>query len=129
MTRKMTVASAVLVAVSGLLFAAARAAADQPTYKCVQKSRVTYTQLPCPGGKQLGMAPVRRTDRSRPVPQDRAVVARRAALSPEDRWECKALDGRLREQAAELKAKGEAVTLQDEMPLVQSRKKYREMRC
>jgi hypothetical protein len=66
---------------------------------------------------------------ARPVPQDRAKIARRAVLSPEDRQECKVLDARLLEQQAALKAIGSSVTLQDEMPMVHTQKRLRELRC
>jgi hypothetical protein len=129
MTQKMPRGTGWLIVLSGLLFAVAEADADSTPYKCVNKRGVTYSEVPCPGGKPMGVAPVRHTERSAPVPQDRAVIAKRATLSPEDRQECKELDVRLREQQAEVKAKGPDVTIQDELPLVQSRKKFREMRC
>jgi hypothetical protein len=61
--------------------------------------------------------------------QDRATAARRATLTAEARQECRALDARLREQEAGVKARGDAVTLEDEMPLVRSKKRYRELKC
>jgi hypothetical protein len=69
------------------------------------------------------------TDRWQVPSQTRAVMARRARLSPEDRKECYALDARMREQHQELKAKGAGATLQDEMPLVRSEKRFRELHC
>jgi hypothetical protein len=129
MTQKMSGATCMLLAITGLLFGMAQAGADQPAYKCGHKGGVSYTQVPCPGGKLVGATPVRQTDRSKVPPQDRAVLAKRAVLSPQDREECQALDVRLRHEAAAVKAKGGAATLQDEMPLVQSRKQFRELRC
>jgi hypothetical protein len=115
-----------LLGAAGLLLAGICAHAVEPAYKCGLNS---YTYVPCPGGREIGVPHKHQTERSRAVPQDRAVIAKRAVLSPEDRQECKALDVRLREQQAGLKAKGEAATLQDEMPLVQSKKRFRELRC
>lgn len=100
-----------------------------PMYKCVGKSGVTYSQIPCPGGREVGTAATRATDKHREPPQERAVIARRAGLSAEDKQECRALDVRLKEQQRELKARGSAVTLQDEMPLVHSKKRFRELKC
>jgi hypothetical protein len=112
-----------------LLAGASGAAAQEPIYRCAGRNGVTYSQLPCTGGRQLGVAAPRHTDKSRPPPQDRAKLARRAQLSPEGRKECSALDVTLREQAAALKAKGEAATIQDETPLVKSKLRFRELRC
>jgi len=120
----------ITMAAAWLLLAASQAhAQDTPTYKCVSKGRVVYTQIPCAGGRELGAAGPRRTDKYKAPPQDRATIARRARLSPEDRRECKALDARLKQQEGELKAMGASATLQDEMPLVKSKQRYRELRC
>jgi hypothetical protein len=100
-----------------------------PAYKCWSRSGVTYTQVPCPGGRQVGSTLRAGTDKSRPVPQDRARIAKRAVLTEEERHECRALDVRLVEQESELRAKGDTATLEDEMPLVHSKKRYRELRC
>ena len=112
-----------------LLAAAPSQAQDTPTYKCASKGRVVYTQIPCPGGRMLGAAGPRRSDKHQAPPQDRATIARRARLSAEEKQECKALDARLKQQEGELKAIGASATLQDEMPLVKSKQRYRELRC
>lgn len=112
-----------------LALAAAAAQAQQPIYKCVARGSVTYSQVPCPGARQIGAPVARATDKARPVPQDRARIARRALLSPQDRQECKVLDARLLQQQSALKAIGTSVTLQDEMPMVQTQKRLRELRC
>jgi hypothetical protein len=120
----------ILVVAGWLLLAAAPAQAQvTPTYKCGAKGRVVYSQIPCAGGRELGAAGPRRTDKHTPPPQDRATIARRARLSPEEKQECKALDTRLKQQEGELKAMGASATLQDEMPLVKSKQRYRELRC
>ena len=114
---------------AALLLAAGAALAQQPTYKCVSRGRVTYTSVPCTGGRVVGVHPMRETDKWKTPPQDRARMARRAPLSPEERQECSVLDARLANEQAMLKAKGDAATLQDEMPLVRSQKRYRQLHC
>jgi len=117
----------VLVA-AALLAAGASHAQDEPTYKCVRRGVVTYSQMPC-GGKPIGQAKRRVNVRYETPPQDRAKAARRATLSEAARHECSVLDGSLQAQQEELKAKGDAATLQDEMPLVRAKKRYRELKC
>jgi hypothetical protein len=104
-------------------------ASAQPMYKCVTHSGVTYSGTPCPGAQQVGADTRRITDKSVPPPQDRATLARRATLSPEEKQECRTLDGLMRDQQARLKDLGERATLQDEMPLVHNKKRYREIGC
>ena len=96
MRRGITVAmgAAALMAVAGLA-----PAQDTPTYKCYSRGQVVYSQLPCNGGKEVGSATARKTDKYTPPPQDRAKVARRAQLTPEAREECSALEVRIKEQA------------------------------
>lgn len=112
-----------------LLVATQAGAQETPTYKCAYKGGVVYTQVPCSGGKELGTPRKRVNVRYETPPQDRATIARRSKLSAEARQECVALDERMPEQERELKAKGDAMTLQDEMPLVFNRKRYRELGC
>lgn len=119
--------SALLAA--GLLAASAVQAQDAPTYKCVRRAGVTYSQLPCAGGTPIGQGKPRVNVRYETPPQDRAKIARRAGLSETARHECGALDATLQAEEQELKAKGDAATLQDEMPLVKSKKRYRELKC
>jgi hypothetical protein len=116
-----------LVAAAWLL--AAASAGAEPVYKCGGKGRVTYSGVPCAGARVIGAAAPHRTNTWRVPPQDRATIARRAPLTPETRQECRALDATLRDQEAMVKARGEAVTLPEEMPLVQSKKRYRELKC
>lgn len=117
------------LAVAALAAAAQAGAQDSPTYKCVARGQVVYSQTPCSGGRQLNTPKPRVNVRYDAPPQDRAKAARRAALTQEARAECTALDGRLREQETAFKAKGDAATLQDEMPLVHSKKQFRELGC
>ena len=126
MRRGITVAmgAAALMAVAGLA-----PAQDTPTYKCYSRGQVVYSQLPCKGGKEVGSATARKTDKYTPPPQDRAKVARRAQLTPEAREECSALEVRIKEQDAEFKAKGPAATVQDETPLVKSKLRFNELKC
>ena len=115
---------------AALLVAAALGAsntfAQAQAWRCGAR---TYSQVPCPGGRAVGVKPPRVTDKSRPPPQDRAVAARRASLTGEERQECRALDVKLREEERALRARGDAATLDDEMPLVRSKKRFRELRC
>jgi hypothetical protein len=106
--------------------AASQAGAQMQVYRCGAR---TYSQAPCPGGRLVGVTPHHVTDKSKPPPQDRAVAAKRAVLAPEERQECRALDVRLRDEQRSLRAKGEAVTIDDEMPLVRAQKRFRELRC
>ena len=102
-------------------------AQDTAMYKCYSKGGVVYSQLPC--GKPLNQPRPRVNVRYETPSQDRAKAARRAPLTAEARQECSALDTRLREQEAEFKAKGDAAAIQDEMPLVRSKKRFRELKC
>lgn len=104
-------------------------AEDVPTYKCGSRNGVVYSEKPCAGGRQLNTPKPRVNVRYEAPPQDRARAARRAGLTEDARAECTTLDGRLREQEGEFRAKGAAATLQDEMPLVHSKKRFRELGC
>ena len=118
---------AIVLALASLAFAAAPGHAQQTAYKCGGHA---YSDRPCSGGRLVGAHAARTTDKWKaPPPQNRAVIARRARLSPQERKECGALDRRLREQQSGLAAKGDAATLQDEMPLVQTKKRFRELKC
>ena len=120
---------AMVVGATGMLLAGPALAQERPTYKCVTAAGVTYSEIPCRGARELGATASRATERHREVPQDRAVIARRARLTGEEREECRSLDARMKEQQAQVKAKGDTVTLQDEMPLVRSKARYRELKC
>jgi hypothetical protein len=109
--------------------AQAHAQATQTPYRCLSGGRVTYSGTPCPGGREVGAAPARVTDKWRAPPQDRATIARRAQLSDEGRQECRELDAQRAEQEALLKARGASATLQEEMPLVHMKRRARELRC
>ena len=107
------------------------AAQGRPTYKCIRGGKVVYTQIPCrAGAKPLGEDGRPRVNvRYQSPPQDRAVAARRGPLSVAARKECSALDHTLRDEEQGLKAKGSAATLEDEMPLVRAKKRFRELKC
>jgi hypothetical protein len=117
-----------IVAAAGLLAAAGPASA-QVAYKCAAPGRVTYSDRPCAGARPVGVAAPHHADKWKAPPQDRATLARRALLPAQAKQECRALDARLREQEAMLKTRGTAATLQDEMPLVATKKQYRELKC
>ncbi|MEJ5991136.1 hypothetical protein WG902_14130 [Ramlibacter sp. PS3R-8] len=127
MVRWMPLSLVAGVALMGL----AHGSASASPFKCMTSSGVTYSQVPCPGGGGRDMSPAARrvTDKSVPPPQDRATLARRAPLSADEKRECQALDKTMRDQRAQLKARGDAVTIEDEMPLVRNQKRYREVGC
>lgn len=119
--------NAALLAVVAL--AGSPAGAQAAAYRCYSGGTVQYSQVPCPGGRAVG-APARRvTDKSKPPPQDRAVAAKRAVLTPQERQECRALDRTLRDEERAVRLKGAAVTIEDEMPLVRAKKRFRELKC
>ncbi len=118
-----------MIVAAGWLLAAAVPADAQVAYRCSAPGRVTYSDRPCSGGRQVGASATHHADKWKPPPQDRAKIARRAPLPAEAKQECTALDARLQQQEAALKTRGEAATLQDEMPLVASHKRYRELKC
>lgn len=107
----------------------APAAAQDTAWRCTSRGGITYSQVPCPGARPVGPSARHSSEKWRTPPQDRALVAWRARLAPEQRQECGALDERLREQRQALRARGEGATLQDEMPLVETTKRFRELRC
>ena len=109
--------------------AVSHAGAQSEAWRCGSGSSVTYSQVPCPGGRPVGATARHETDKFKAPPQDRAVAARRASLTPEERHECHALEIRMREEQRMLRTKGEAATLQDEMPLVDAKKRFRELKC
>jgi hypothetical protein len=109
-----------------LLAAAGPVCAQDEAYRCGAHS---YSDYACPQGREVGVHRRHETDRWQVPSQTRAVIAKRARLSPADRQECYALDARMREQKKALKAKGSTATLQDEMPLVRSEKRFRELHC
>ena len=120
------------LAAAALLLACAPAGAEDggpPTYKCGSRNGVVYTDKMCPGGREMGPAGARKTDKYQPPPQDRAKSARRAQLTPEAREECEKLEVTVKDQEAEFKAKGAGATVQDETPLVKSKLRFRELKC
>lgn len=121
-----------MLVAAGLMAASQAVVADNtPAYKCMRGGTVTYSQAPCSAAsKPLGENGKPRVNvRYEAPPQDRAKAARRAQLSEEARGECTALEGTMRAQEGQIKAKGDALTLQDEMPLVHSKKRFRELGC
>jgi len=117
-----------MVAAAWLLAGTAPADA-QVAYRCGAPHGVTYSDRPCAGARVVGAPAPHHADKWRVPPQDRAKVARRAPLPAAARQECSALDARLRQQQTMLKTLGSAATLHDEMPLVQSQQRYRELHC
>jgi len=117
-----------VVAILALSGACSALAQGGPTYKCVSKGRIVYQQTQCGEAKPLNSGKPRVNVRYETPSQDRAKVARRATLTAEARQECSGLDMRMQELDAELKAKGE-FTVEDEIPLTRSKKRYRELKC
>ena len=115
--------------IRGALAVFAALAAAQVLAQAYRCGPHTYSQVACPGGRVVGVRPHRVTDKSRPPPQDRAVAAKRAVLTPAERRECRALDAQMRADERMLRSRGEAATLQDEMPLVARKKRFRELGC
>ena len=119
-----------LLCAAGLLAAPAQAQSVANTYKCQDaKGKIVYSEKPCVGGKDLNEAKVKADARKETPPQDRARLANRAKLSPETLQKCDALAGTIKDQEAALKAKAPPLNPEDERPLTQSRKEYREMKC
>lgn len=121
-TTKLTMAA---LCAGMVLFAGAPASA-QAVYKCASRGAVTYSQVPCPGARDLGAKERRVSKKYAAPPQDRAVRMKRAQLSPEDRAECSALDGRLREQTELLKVHFDREL---DTRLVKDKLRFRELRC
>ena len=117
-----------LLAVVALGGACGVLAQGTPTYKCVSHGRIVYQQAQCGEAKPLNSGKPRVNVRYETPSQDRAKIARRATLTAEARQECTGLEMHMKEQEAELKAKGE-VTVQDEIPLTRSKKRFRELKC
>jgi Domain of unknown function (DUF4124) len=117
------------LAIAALMTTTAGASAQTAAYKCVSRGTVLYSQVPCPGGREIGATSARTTDKWKTPPQDRATIAKRSVLSAEERQECSSLDGTMLQQKRMLKAKGDTVSIEDEMPLVRNQKRFRELRC
>jgi hypothetical protein len=101
---------------------------QQPVYRCAEGSEVTYTHVPCTGGKPVGEGRVSRTFHPVP-PQDRARQMARAQLPPETRQKCEALEADIRQREARLKERTEPPMPAEEGDLAILRVHYREMRC
>jgi hypothetical protein len=101
---------------------------QQPIFRCASGGGVTYSHVPCPGGKEVG-AENKAVSRYSTPPQDRAKQMRRAELTAEVRQECENLDAAITREQASLRAKGDAATITDEQPLVKSKLRARQLRC
>lgn len=116
---------AMLLAALALLMAGG-ASAD-PAYKCGAR---TYSDKPCTGGRPVGASrPARQSGRYAVPPQDRAFLANRARLSPENRRACEALDVELRDLGAALRKLPHEPTPTEEKPWLQTKQKYRDLHC
>lgn len=115
---------AMLLAALALL-AVGPAMADA-TFKCGAR---VYTDKPCTGGREVGARKPHHADRYAVPPQDRAFLANRARLSPENRQACEALDVQLRDLGEALGKLPHEPTPTDEKPWLQTKQKYRDQHC
>ena len=115
---------------AGAVHAQAKSAPDRTMYKCPgAKGKVTYSEKACEGGTVVERKSSKTDARAQKPPQDRAVAANRARLTPEQRQQCDVLKGRMAEQEAVLKARPQPAAPEDERELTTTRKEYREMKC
>ena len=115
-----------IAALCAALWVAGPVQAREPVFKCSSKRGVTYSQVQCPGGKELVPTPRRVTRTFPPPPQDRAVLARRAPLSDDAKRECRRLDAWLPQQEQLLRT---AFDAERDRAWVQGKLRYREMGC
>ena len=107
------------------LLLAGQAPAD-PAYRCGAR---TYSDKPCAGGREVGGSRPRKSDRYAVPPQNRAFLANRARLTPENRQACEALDVQLRDLGAQLKQLPHEPTPTDEKPWLPTKQKSRDLHC
>ena len=117
--------------VAGAIVLATTQAGAQPAYKCSSRNGgVTYSQVPCPGAREV-TAPhkVSKTDRNAVPPQERAHRVQRASLPPEKQAQCKELDTTLVEEQQALARLPQPPTPADEKALLNAKMKYRKLHC
>jgi hypothetical protein len=117
-----------LLAASVLALAASQAGA-QAAYKCATRNGVTYSQVPCPGAREVGAPRIKTTDHNATPSQDRAHRVQRASLPPEKQKECKALDATLLEEQATLAKLPQPPTAAEEKGLLNAKMQYRKLHC
>src|SRR4051812_47814301 len=114
---------------AGVLVLAASQAGAQAAYKCATRNGVTYSQVPCPGAREVGAARVSTTDRNATPSQDRAHRVQRASLPPEKQKQCAALDTTLTEEQAALARLPQPPTAAEEKGLLNAKMQYRKLHC
>jgi len=112
-----------------VLALAAGQAGAQAAYKCKTRDGVTYSQVPCPGAREVGASKVSTSDRNAVPSQDRAHRVQRQSLPPEKREECNALDVTLAEEKAALDKLPQPATPADEKKLLNAKMRYRKLHC
>ena len=116
------------LAACALALAATQAGA-QAAYKCKTRDGVTYSQVPCPGGREVGASRAKTSDHNTVPSQDRARRVQRQSLTPEKREECNALDRTLADEKAALDKLPHSPTDAEEKNLVNARIRYGQLHC
>jgi hypothetical protein len=122
-----------LLAAAVLLCAgAAPAAAQQTVYKCsTPTGGVVFSDGPCAEGREISSSTRNGAvvERHASVPQDRARLQNRSLLTAQVQGECSLLESRMRSEEAMLRTKPQPVTPADEKVWLQSKLRFRELRC
>jgi hypothetical protein len=116
------------LAVCALALAAGQAGA-QTAYKCTTRNGVTYSQVPCPGAREVGTAHAKSSDRNAVPSQDRARRVQRQSLTPEKREECNALDKTLADEKAALDQLPQPPTPAQEKNFLNAKIRYGKLHC
>jgi hypothetical protein len=127
------------LAAAGWLLVAMHAGAQQkpaegyqrPMFKCKDaKGKVSYSNTQCPDAKQVGeKKPAKPSERHKEVSQDRAKRTQVATRPAAIREECGALEKRMAEEQARLKALPQPATAGDEKDLVNDRIRFKKLKC
>lgn len=112
-----------------VLALAAGQAGAQAAYKCTTRNGVTYSQVPCPGAREVGAAHAKTSDRNAVPSQDRARRVQRQSLTPEKREECNALDKTLADEKAALDKLPQPPTPAQEKNLLNAKIRYGQLHC
>jgi hypothetical protein len=114
---------------AGVLVLAASQAGAQAAYRCATSKGVTYSQVPCPGAREVAAPRAGKTDRNAVPSQDRAHRVQRASLPPETQKQCKGLDTTLAEEQATLAKLPQPPTPAQEKGLLNAKMQYRKLHC
>lgn len=141
----------------GLAHAQSRMDKTRSVYRCEQQGRVSYSDEPCLGAKEVDVTPTQGLDKSSGVSRKGADVqraerdklmaealrpltgldakgleqaGRRTQLAPDAQRACRQLDQQLPAlKAAEVQAADDAAKAQAELLLYRARKSFKELRC